>query len=72
MNCYLNHDGYVIIYNDKEFKIEYKDIHDISSFINKLMDDINSLENENNELIHCIAELQIENELFKNTEYLFD
>jgi hypothetical protein len=36
------------------------------------MDDINSLENENNELIHCIAELQIENELFKNTEYLFD
>ena len=61
-----------LMYNDKEFILEYKNSSDIKSLIKNLMKDIDSLEDVNKELIHCIAELQIENEVYKNTEILFD
>ena len=61
-----------LIYNDEEFILEYKNSSDIKCLIKCLMKDIDNLENTNKLLINSITELQTKNELYKNTEYLFD
>ena len=52
--------------------IEYKNIHDVRNLIKRLLNNINNLEIENLTLSKLVMELQTKNEMYKNTEYLFD